>query len=446
MRNIKVVDFTYGRRSSDDVNTSLPFTDNYKETKTIQQANAVIASYVNENIKDIAEVNSNIDDLVVEVESKQDELVSGENIKTINGESLLGSGDISVVSDVTWGDITGDIDDQTDLKNALDSKQETLIGTETTGQNIKTINGNTILGTGNLSISAGSAEWGNITGDIDDQTDLQTALSGKQATLVSGTNIKTINSESLLGSTDISVQTPLVSGTSIKTINKESLLGSGNIYNYPNTGWNNFYNITSAELTYDSWDNTTKIGIVNTTQDVRSTLQLGMKLRFRNNSIDFKYAIIIGITNNSITLYFGSNAILENDSINNVYYSGVDCPDGCPVDIRKLDDLYLPVEIPIGNYNGRVLYRKTVSGTRSGSAETTINYSTWNVYEFKTIAISTYSDNGAYFYAYPYYANNDDQYRIYTNTNDKNICINCGASFPGRSGQYVGIVEYTKSS
>ena len=60
-------------------------------------------------------------------------------------------------------------------------------------------------------------------------TAVETGLSGKQATLVSGTNIKTINSTSLLGSEDITVQPTLVSGTNIKTINNLSLLGSGNI-------------------------------------------------------------------------------------------------------------------------------------------------------------------------------------------------------------------------
>lgn len=51
----------------------------------------------------------------------------------------------------------------------------------------------------------------------------------RQATLVSGTNIKTVNSTSLLGSGNVEVQPTLVSGTNIKTINDESLLGSGNI-------------------------------------------------------------------------------------------------------------------------------------------------------------------------------------------------------------------------
>ena len=53
--------------------------------------------------------------------------------------------------------------------------------------------------------------------------------SGKQDTLVSGTNIKTINSSSILGSGDIALQEELISGTNIKTVNGESVLGSGDI-------------------------------------------------------------------------------------------------------------------------------------------------------------------------------------------------------------------------
>jgi hypothetical protein len=60
-------------------------------------------------------------------------------------------------------------------------------------------------------------------------TATQTAIDAKQDTLVSGINIKTINSTSLLGSGDVAVQQTLVSGTNIKTLNSESLLGSGNI-------------------------------------------------------------------------------------------------------------------------------------------------------------------------------------------------------------------------
>lgn len=51
--------------------------------------------------------------------------------------------------------------------------------------------------------SGGGATWGGITGTLSAQTDLQSALNGKQDTLVSGTNIKTVNGNSLVGSGDI---------------------------------------------------------------------------------------------------------------------------------------------------------------------------------------------------------------------------------------------------
>tara|TARA_R110000868_G_scaffold407706_2_gene689408 strand:- start:1004 stop:2281 length:1278 start_codon:yes stop_codon:yes gene_type:complete len=78
------------------------------------------------------------------------------------------------------------------------TKQATLVS----ATNIKTINSTTILGSGDLAV---------------------------QAVLVSGTSIKTINSTSLLGSGDVAVQATLVSGTNIKTINGSTILGSGNL-------------------------------------------------------------------------------------------------------------------------------------------------------------------------------------------------------------------------
>jgi hypothetical protein len=75
-----------------------------------------------------AKVNENIDDIYAE---KQDALVSGSSIKTINSTSILGSGNISV--------------------------QPTLVS----ATNIKTINGNSVLGSGDLTISGGGGS-GNI--------------------------------------------------------------------------------------------------------------------------------------------------------------------------------------------------------------------------------------------------------------------------------------------
>lgn len=50
-----------------------------------------------------------------------------------------------------------------------------------------------------------------------------------QETLVSGTNIKTINGDEILGSGNLTVQEKLSSGTNIKTINGKSILGTGNL-------------------------------------------------------------------------------------------------------------------------------------------------------------------------------------------------------------------------
>lgn len=57
---------------------------------------------------------------------RQPMLVSGTNIKTVNGNSLLGSNDINISSAVAWGNVTGTLASQTDLNTALNGKQATI--------------------------------------------------------------------------------------------------------------------------------------------------------------------------------------------------------------------------------------------------------------------------------------------------------------------------------
>lgn len=78
----------------------------------------------------------------------------------------------------------------------------------------------------------------------------------KQDALVSGTNIKTVNNTSLLGSGDVAVQPTLVSGTNIKTINNESILGSGNLDIGGGSGGVSITN-TTATIAVADWSNNT---------------------------------------------------------------------------------------------------------------------------------------------------------------------------------------------
>lgn len=105
----------------------------------------------------------------------------------------------------TGGDIVGTTATQTLTNKTIDIASNTLTGVQASlvsGANIKTVNSTSLLGSGDVAV---------------------------QPTLVSGTNIKTVNSTSLLGSGDVAVQPTLVSGTNIKTVNGESVLGSGDI-------------------------------------------------------------------------------------------------------------------------------------------------------------------------------------------------------------------------
>lgn len=83
------------------------------------------------------------DFLELNTTGKQDTLVSGSNIKTINGETLLGAGNIVIES-------AGD-----------SNKQDKLIS----GFNIKSINGVSLLGSGNINITGGTGSVSTLYGD-----------------------------------------------------------------------------------------------------------------------------------------------------------------------------------------------------------------------------------------------------------------------------------------
>lgn len=170
------------------------------------------------NVQTVAnDADTKVDALTTRVEGvetamdgKQDLLVSGTNIKTINNQSILGEGNIEISDYYTKTEADGkfatitEINEQSADISALQTDMLTKQPTLVSGTNIKTINGESVLGEGNLVIEGGGIDLSNYY----NKTEVDTKLDTKQNTLVSGTNIKTVNSQSILGEGNIEVTIP----------------------------------------------------------------------------------------------------------------------------------------------------------------------------------------------------------------------------------------------
>ena len=129
-----------------------------------------------------------------QLNGKQDTLVSGTNIKTVNGESLLGEGNILIKS--------------VNVDSALSTTSENPVQNKVITNKVNTIEQSitNLSNTMPTKVSDLDNDSGYITNAA--LTDLATKeeVSAKQDTLVSGTNIKTINGNSILGAGNIEIQ------------------------------------------------------------------------------------------------------------------------------------------------------------------------------------------------------------------------------------------------
>ena len=146
------------------------------------------------------------------VATKQDTLVSGQNIKTINGQSVLGAGNIAIQGGTSnWDDITGKPEfaevatsgDYNDLTNKPTIPDVSNLATKAEIADMETR-------THAAATYATKAEIPSLDGYLTETEASETyatkeQVSGKQDTLVSGTNIKTVNGQSLLGNGNIDI-------------------------------------------------------------------------------------------------------------------------------------------------------------------------------------------------------------------------------------------------
>jgi hypothetical protein len=227
------------------------------ETKKITPSALKTALALN-NVDNTSDANKPVSSATQSaLNAKQDTLVSGTNIKTVNGTSVLGSGNIAISSAVAWGGVTGTLSNQTDLQTALDGKvdentaitgatktkvtydQKGLVtaGADATTADIADSTNKRYVTDAQLVVVGNTS--GTNTGDNATNSQYSGLAASKQDALVSGTNIKTINSTSLLGSGNVAVEPTITATTSadyyrgdktFATLNKAAV-GLGNVDN-----------------------------------------------------------------------------------------------------------------------------------------------------------------------------------------------------------------------
>ena len=366
--------------------------------------------------------------------NKQDTLVSGTNIKTINNNSLLGSGNITIEGSTYTAGTGIEITNSNVINNLVTSYNELsdlpTIPTKTSDL----INDNNFVSSNSLASVAFSGSYldltddpvipqntsdlyndsGFITNTVNDLTNytttsnLNTLLSGKQDTLVSGTNIKTINNTSLLGSGDITIGggggTPTdvqINGTSITSNNVADIITEG-VYNSTTnkiatmseiptntsdlTNDSNFA-VTNADNNFSTAqtisgnltvtgkiDNTKSIEIYNTTPYI--------DFHFNNSSSDYTSRII---EYNSGTLTMENNLNVNGEVTS--YLNGAG-------QFRAIGGNY---GFFIRNDGGSTYFMLTDSGSQTGSWNSlrplTINNSTGKVSSNGINIVDTYSTN-----------------------------------------------------
>lgn len=157
-------------------------------------------------------VGEAINEIFDSLKGKQDTLVSGENIKTLNGESLLGNGDITL--DLTLYKVVSTLPTE-----GIDpNKIYLVLDTGGEGENIYKeyvyVNDSweelgTYRATIDLTPYLTKEEASSLYATKSELQEVQNNVNGKQDTLVSGQNIKSIDGESLLGEGDIQIKYPM---------------------------------------------------------------------------------------------------------------------------------------------------------------------------------------------------------------------------------------------
>lgn len=231
----------------------------------INVANGATANETDANLLNRAnhtgfQAQSTVTNLVTDLVAKQATLVSATNIKTINGSTLLGSGDLVVSASAAWGGITGTLSAQTDLQSALDLKAPLASPTFT---------GTVVLPSTTSIGNVSNTELGYVDGVT---SSIQTQLDAKALNLLTGYT----SGAGTVASTDTVLQgiqklngndalkAPLASPTFTGTVGgiTKSMVGLSNV---PNT---DFTSAVAANTAKVSYTDAAKVATIETNADV----------------------------------------------------------------------------------------------------------------------------------------------------------------------------------
>lgn len=142
-----------GRLQANEWNTLVDAVEELQDESYVKPDTGIPTTDITDASKSMtqAEINQGVDEALA---GKQATLVSGTNIKTVGGVSILGSGDIPIQSGGSDADSVKYV--QQSLSADQKAQARTNIGAQevlVSGSTIKTVNGQSALGTGDIEIN-----------------------------------------------------------------------------------------------------------------------------------------------------------------------------------------------------------------------------------------------------------------------------------------------------
>ena len=301
-------------------------------------------------------------------EAFQDRLISGSNIKTIEGSSILGFGDFKIPTDSSLS-TTSTRPLQNKVVNAELNKKVSKVS----GKGLST---NDYTNTDKAKVSKIDeieAKFEGLENYVDNVSDQANELErDKQDKLVSGENIKTINGRSILGSGDI-----VIEGGDSSEIRAELTELSGEITQITTINdmlTSRFYDLSSIELgnTYNG-----KLGSSAVFTCIKCEVKAGEKYRittYANTSSAKAYCVV---DSNNVVVQLQESAVVDfevTSIVDGILYVNSWATGYPPMQVKKLENKFSKLESQIEDISSNVVELQKSKGKASLSTSVEVRF------------------------------------------------------------------------